>query len=114
MWCIQDSCGFCLTHVESIVGQDRDPQEAIRIAKRMIIDGRMPSPEQALHQLRQRHAQRTADARPNKQTKQTKTPAKKQTNKREKKPKPLGQLIVGDITARRSEPVPVRREANND
>ena len=53
-WCVQDSCGFCLTHVESIHGQDRDPQAAIRLAKRMIVDGSMPSPEQALEQLRAR------------------------------------------------------------
>jgi hypothetical protein len=96
-WCIQDAAGHCLTHVESIVGQDRDPQEAIRLAKRMIIDGRMPSPEQALHQLDQRNAQRT--------NKQAKTPAKK----REKKPKYLGELIVGDITAW-SQSVPVAED----
>ena len=50
-WCIQDAAGHCLTHVEHIVGQDRDPQAAIRLAKRMIVDGRMPSPEEALAQL---------------------------------------------------------------
>jgi len=50
-WCIQDAAGHCLTHVEHIVGQNRDPQAAIRLAKRMIVDGRMPSPEEALAQL---------------------------------------------------------------
>jgi hypothetical protein len=50
-WCIQDAAGHCLTHVESIVGQDRDVQTAIRLAKRMIVDGRMPTPEQAQQQL---------------------------------------------------------------
>src|SRR5215467_6466587 len=50
-WCIQDAAGHCLTHVEHIVGQSRDPQAAIREAKRMIVDGRMPSPEEALAQL---------------------------------------------------------------
>jgi hypothetical protein len=53
-WCVQDAAGYCLTHVESIVGQDRDPQAAIRLAKRMIVDGSMPSPEQAQQQLQQR------------------------------------------------------------
>lgn len=38
-WCIQDAAGHCLTHVEHIVGQDRDVQTAIRLAKRMIVDG---------------------------------------------------------------------------
>ncbi|MGA8697573.1 MAG: hypothetical protein WB689_27820 [Xanthobacteraceae bacterium] len=44
-WCIQDAAGHCLTHVEHIVRQDKDPQTAIRLAKRMIVDGAMPTPE---------------------------------------------------------------------
>src|SRR5262249_35590752 len=76
-WCVQDAAGHCLTHVESIVGQDRDPQAAIRLAKRMIVDGRMPSPEQALHQLQQRNTKR-AKAQIKKQTKaQARTRPKK-------------------------------------
>jgi hypothetical protein len=50
-WCIQDAAGHCLTHVEHIVGHDRDAQAAIRLAKRMIVDGRMPTPEEAEAQL---------------------------------------------------------------
>jgi hypothetical protein len=53
-WCVQDAAGQCLTHLESIVGQDRDVQTAIRLAKRMIVDGRMPTPEQAREQLQER------------------------------------------------------------
>jgi hypothetical protein len=53
-WCIQDAAGHCLTHVEHIVGQDKDPQTAIRLAKRMIISGEMPTPEEAQQQLRAR------------------------------------------------------------
>jgi hypothetical protein len=59
-WCIQDAAGYCLTHVEHIVGQDRDAQTAIRLAKRMILDGRMPSPEDAHAQLK---AEREANSR---------------------------------------------------
>jgi hypothetical protein len=51
-WCIQDAAGHCLTHVESIVGEDRDMWTAIRLAKRMIVDGRMPTPEEAEARLR--------------------------------------------------------------
>jgi hypothetical protein len=51
-WCIQDAAGHCLTQVEHIVGQDRDVETAIRLAKRMIVDGRMPSPEQARASLK--------------------------------------------------------------
>lgn len=53
-WCIQDAAGQCLTHVEHIVGQNIDVETAIRLAKRMIIDGRMPTPEEAARQLRDR------------------------------------------------------------
>ena len=50
-WCVQDAAGQCLTHLEHVVGHDRDPGAA-RLTKRMIVDGRMPAPEQALAQLR--------------------------------------------------------------
>jgi hypothetical protein len=60
-WCIQDAAGHCLTHVESIVGQDRDVETAIPLAKRMIVDGRMPTPEQAQERLCER--QRLDDLR---------------------------------------------------
>ena len=52
-WCIQDAAGQCLTHVEHIVGHDRDVQTAIRLAKRMIVDGRMVTPEDAEQQLKE-------------------------------------------------------------
>jgi hypothetical protein len=52
-WCIQDAAGHCLAHEDHVVGQDKDPQAAIRRAKRMIVDGRMPSPEDARQQLKQ-------------------------------------------------------------
>jgi hypothetical protein len=79
-WCVQDAAGQCLTHVESIVGQDRDPQTAIRLAKKMIISGEMPSPEEAQAQLSARQER----AR-------------------------LGEPITGDITAG-SEAIPVKRK----
>jgi hypothetical protein len=50
-WCVQDAAGHCLTHVEHIVGQDRDVQTAIRLAKKMIVSGEMPTPEGARAQL---------------------------------------------------------------
>ena len=93
-WCVQDAAGQCLTHVEHIVGQDRDPQTAIRLAKRMIVDGSMPSPEAA-------HAQLRAE--------QERARAKTRAKNRKPERKPLGQLIVGDITAR-SEAVLVEKK----
>ena len=51
MWCVQDAAGHCLAHVSHIVGQDRDAQAAIGLAKRMIVDGSMPTPEEAYQQL---------------------------------------------------------------
>ena len=56
-WCVQDAAGECLAHVAHIVGQDRDPQAAIRLAKRMIVDGSMPTPEEAHAWLRAEQAQ---------------------------------------------------------
>jgi hypothetical protein len=53
-WCVQDAAGHCLTHVESIVGMDKDPQAAIRLAKRMIVNGPMPAPEEARRQFAER------------------------------------------------------------
>jgi hypothetical protein len=50
-WCIQDAAGRCLTHTEHIVGANRDVQTAIRLAKRMIVNGAMPTPEEARAQL---------------------------------------------------------------
>jgi hypothetical protein len=54
-WCIQDAAGQCLAHVEMralSVGQDRDPEAALWLARRMIVDGRMPTPEEALARRR--------------------------------------------------------------
>jgi hypothetical protein len=53
-WCIQDAAGHCLAHVEHIVGQNVDAETAIRLAKGMIVDGRMPSPEEAERRRRER------------------------------------------------------------
>ena len=97
-WCVQDAAGQCLTHVEHIVGQDRDPDAAIRLAKRMIVSGEMPSPEEAHAQLRAEQER----ARP-------KPRAKNRKLERKQEHEPLGQLIVGDITAR-SEAVLVEKK----
>jgi hypothetical protein len=51
-WCVQDAAGQCLTHVEHIVGQDRDVQTAIRLGKRMIVSGEMPTPKEARARLK--------------------------------------------------------------
>jgi hypothetical protein len=75
-WCIQDAAGQCLTHVESIVGQDRDPDAALRLARRMILDGRMPTPEEAR--------------------------ARRQANQDRAR---LGEPITGDITASGRAPI---------
>ena len=53
-WCIQDAAGRCLTHVEHIHAQHVDAETAIRLAKKMIRDGRMPTPEEAEAALRSR------------------------------------------------------------
>ena len=55
-WCIQDASGRCLAHCDAIHGQDVDAQTAVALARRMILDGRMPTPEEAEAQLRERLA----------------------------------------------------------
>lgn len=53
-WCVQDACGHCLAHCEHIHGVRIDQRTAVALAKAMIRDGRMPSPEQAQRQLKER------------------------------------------------------------
>jgi hypothetical protein len=53
-WCIQDGSGRCLSHCDAIHGQDVDAETAVRLAKQMIVDGRMPTPEEAAEQLAER------------------------------------------------------------
>jgi hypothetical protein len=53
-WCIEDGVGRCLAHVEHIHGEDVDAANAVRLAKAMIQDGRMPTPEEANEALRRR------------------------------------------------------------
>ena len=53
-WCIQDGSGRCLAHCDAIHGQDIDAQTAVKLAKAMIRDGRMPCPEDAHEQLEER------------------------------------------------------------
>jgi hypothetical protein len=52
-WCIEDGVGKCLAHVEHIHGEDADADRALRLARRMIRDGRMPTPEEAQARLRE-------------------------------------------------------------
>jgi hypothetical protein len=53
-WCIEDGVGRCLAHVEHIHGEDVDAANAVRTAKAMIRDGRMPTPEEASEALQRR------------------------------------------------------------
>jgi hypothetical protein len=47
LWCIEDSQGACLRHVESIHGSAASKDEAVALAEAMVRDGRMPSPAEA-------------------------------------------------------------------
>ena len=53
-WCIQDASGRCLAHCDAIHGEHVDAQTAVALAKTMIRDGRMPTPEDAAQQLHER------------------------------------------------------------
>ena len=53
-WCVQDASGRCLAHCDAIHGENVDAQTAVKLAKAMIRDGRMPTPEDAQQQLEER------------------------------------------------------------
>jgi hypothetical protein len=53
-WCIEDAAGRCLAHIEHQHGQHKDHIAAIALAKAMIRDGRMPTPEEAEQAWRER------------------------------------------------------------
>jgi hypothetical protein len=55
-WCVQDASGRCLAHCDAIHGQDVDAQTAVALARRMIVDGHMPTPEEANRTLYERLA----------------------------------------------------------
>jgi hypothetical protein len=46
-WCVEDAEGACLSHVASIRGQTSSRSKAVRLAREMLRDGRLPTPEQA-------------------------------------------------------------------
>jgi hypothetical protein len=46
-WCIEDAEGRCLRHKSHIHGAEAAKDEAVDLAKAMIADGRMPSPQEA-------------------------------------------------------------------
>jgi hypothetical protein len=53
-WCIQDAQGRCLTHKDHIHAFEVDKAAAVALAKEMIRDGRLPSPEEAGQQRKER------------------------------------------------------------
>jgi hypothetical protein len=53
-WCVQDASGRCLAHCDAIHGEHIDSATAVQLAKKMIRDGRMPTPEDAAQQLQER------------------------------------------------------------
>jgi hypothetical protein len=63
-WCIEDAAGRCLAHVEHQHGEHQDKDAAIALAKDMIRDGRMPSPEDAERTWQERQDQHRAVLEP--------------------------------------------------
>jgi hypothetical protein len=50
-WCIEDAAGHCLAHCEHVHGEHIDQPTALALAKAMIRDGRVPTPEEAERRL---------------------------------------------------------------
>jgi hypothetical protein len=61
-WCIEDAAGHCLAHCEHIHGGNIDRPTAIAMAKHMIVDGTIPTPEEADRQLEAEQAERRRSA----------------------------------------------------
>jgi hypothetical protein len=57
-WCIEDAEGGCLRHEASIHGQAHSKRAAVALAREMIRDGRIPSPEEAWRKARRGIAER--------------------------------------------------------
>ena len=96
-WCIQDASGRCLAHCDAIHGQDVDAATAVRLAKRMIVDGRMPTPEEAELQLQERLEE---DRR--------KQQSGRKESRRKAQPKRRGKKSVKSVkTEELSEPMPI-------
>jgi hypothetical protein len=53
-WCVQDASGRCLAHCDAIHGENIDAASAVQLAKTMIRDGQIPTPEEAERQLKER------------------------------------------------------------
>jgi hypothetical protein len=60
VWCIEDIWGACLRHTDHIRGQEASREAAVALAKEMIRDGRMPTPEEARAQGQAANAAREA------------------------------------------------------
>jgi hypothetical protein len=85
-WCVEDSEGRCLTHRPSIHGMAASRDEAVALAKAMIVDGRMPSPE-AAKAARAEYEQRQQREQAERRKKREQQPA--QIRKREEKAEAL-------------------------
>jgi hypothetical protein len=60
-WCIEDSTGACLAHQEAIQGAAASKDAAVALATEMIRDGRMPSPQEAREEAKQRRWARLSE-----------------------------------------------------
>jgi hypothetical protein len=62
-WCIEDAEGRCLSHHSHVHGQAASKDAAVTLAREMIRDGRMPTPEEAKRRRKERlEGQRKANA----------------------------------------------------
>ena len=66
LWCIEDAEGKCLAHAASTHGTATSKAAAVELAKQMILDGRMPSPQDArtVTEERRRLAREKRDNQP--------------------------------------------------
>jgi hypothetical protein len=70
-WCIEDCEGRCLAHVDSIRATAESRWHAEALAEAMILDGRMPTPEQAKAEADERRRAETERAQRQRQQRAT-------------------------------------------
>jgi hypothetical protein len=59
-WCVEDAAGHCLAHCEHVHDEHLDMRSALALARRMIVNGTMPTPEEAEARLAERRGREGA------------------------------------------------------
>ena len=102
-WCCEDSQGQCLTHVGSIKGMAKSKDEAVALAEAMVRDGRMPDPETARAEHREREKLREERLRFSREKRRQQPAAIQKCKEQEELNRRLGDASMKDWRAKAEE-----------